>query len=136
MKGYVKVDRCDVLSAIIGFGMKYDFAKDTRKKGILAYYDKHYVNGGWFQKFWYKELTPSQYIYKKTGGWFIYTTYLKEFLTEDETDLIEWFNSTAANLIVPLTDLYRASGADDYVLLDNELAAMVNKYKTYLEEIK
>lgn len=32
MKGFVKVDRCDVLSAIIGFGVKSDFAKDARKK--------------------------------------------------------------------------------------------------------
>lgn len=137
MKGFVKVERSDILSAIVGFGMKNDFAKDARKKGILAYYEKHYTNAGWFHKFWYKGLTPSQYIYKKTGGWFIYTAYLKEFLTEDEDDLVNWLNTTSSHLIEPLKSLYNASRLrDDSIWIDNEMAAVLTEYKTYLEEIK
>lgn len=137
MKGFVKVDRCDVLSAIIGFGMKNDFAKDARKKGILAYYEKNYVNGSWFTRQWYKGLKPTQFIYRKTGGWFIYSSYLKEFLTEDEFDLVNWSNTTSANLIEPLKSLYNASKLrDDSILIDNEMAAIVNEYKKYLEETK
>lgn len=137
MKGFVKVDRCDVLSAIIGFGMKNDFAKDARKKGIIAYYEKNYVNGGWFHKFWYKGLTPNQYIYKKTGAWFIYAHHLKDFLNEDELDLVNWLNSTSSHLIEPLKSLYNASVLrDDSILIDNEMAAVLTEYKTYLEETK
>lgn len=131
MKGFVKVDRSDILSAIIGFGVKKDFAKDARKKGILAYYEKHYVNGGWFHKFWYKGLKPNQYIYKKTGGWFIYATYLKEFLTDDEFNLVNWCNTTPSYLIEPLKALYNASNSRHHpILIDNEMAALLTEYKT------
>lgn len=137
MKGFVKVDRCDVLSAIIGFGMKNDFAKDSRKKGILAYYEKHYVNGSWFTRQWYKGLTPSQFIYQKTGNWFIYAHYLNDFLTQDELDLVNWLNITSSNLIEPLKALYNASKLrDDSILIDNEMATVLTEYKTYLEETK
>lgn len=136
MKGYVKVDRVDLLSAIIGFGLKYDTAKEIKQKGINLYYDKFYTQSGKFNRWWNRKKTPTQFVRDSIGAFGTWSDVLHEVLTPEENAEVDWWCFTSQSKIAPLKDLYRASGAEDYVLLDNELASMVNKYKTYLEEIK
>lgn len=135
MKGYVKVDRLDLLSAIIGFGVKYDQAKEIKNKGISLYYDKFYTQSGKFNRWWNRNKTPTQFARDHIGAFGTWSDVLHYVLTPEECDEVDWWCWTPESKIAPLKDLYRAAEANHYVLLDNELAAMVNKYKSYLENL-
>lgn len=137
MKGYVKVERVDLLSAIIGFEMRYDAAKDTRDKGIKLFYEKHYTNGGRFNRWWNRNKSQIDFVRERCGAFGTWTDAIDEVLTREECKEVDWWCWTNKSDTEPLKALYNAGGVcNDYVLVDNEMASLITKYKTYLENIK
>lgn len=137
MKGYVKVDRTDLLSAIIGFEIRYDVGKDMRDKGIRLYYEKHYTNGSWFTQWWNRNKTQTDFVRSRMCAFGTWTDVIHEVLTSEECDEVDWWCWTTKSSIDSLKALYNAGGTGhDYVLVDNEMAAQITKYKEYLESVK
>lgn len=137
MKGYVKIDKCDMLAAIIGFEMWYDAAKDTRNKGIQLYYEKHYVNGGWFTKWWDRNKKPHEFVRSRLPSFGSWDDVLHTVLTREEADDVAEWCYTHKSVIEPLKALYRSMNCvHNDALVDDSMAKFINKYKTYLENIK
>lgn len=137
MKGYVKVDRVDLLSAIIGFDLKYDSAKHIRDKGIQLYYEKHYTNGSWFTRWLNRNKTQIDFVRSRIGTFGTWTDVVYEVLTSEEGDEVEWWCWTSKSDVDSLKALYNAGGTGhDYVLVDNVMASCIVKYKNYLESVK
>lgn len=135
MKGYVKVDKSALLSAIIGFELKYDAAKELRDKGIRLYYEKHYTNGGRFTKWWNRNKTQMDFVRTRMCAFGTWTDALHDVLTSEECDQLDWWCWTTKSHVDPLRALHNAS-SDGYVLVDEQMAATINKYKLELEKMK
>jgi hypothetical protein len=136
LKGYVNVSRSDLLAAIIGFEVRYDVAKELRDKGIKLYYEKHYLNGSAFTKWWHRKKTVTQFARSRLSTFGHWTDILHEVLTTEECDEIDWWSCTWESKIKPIKALYDRCEIDETVLVDNEMAAMITKYKDYLEGVK
>lgn len=135
MKGYAKVEKSDLLAAIIGFDLKYDSAKELRDKGVRLYYDKHYTNSGRFNKWWNRNKTQMGFVRNRISAFSTWTDVLKDVLTSEECDELDWWCWTSRSDVDPLKALVRAS-ADGYILVDDKMASVIVKYKSYLEKVK
>lgn len=133
MKGYVTVQREDLLSAIIGFCMRYDNAKEILRRGVNLYYEKHYVNGSWWKRFGNHKLTAKQFARKNIPPFCTWDELLYEVLNEKETDEVAWFSYTSESAIEPLKALYKASDCLSVINVDNDMAKFIVKHKNYLE---
>lgn len=134
MKGFAKVEKSDLLAAIIGFEMKYDAAKELRDKGITLYYEKHYTNSGRFNKWWNRNKTPMDFVRTRMCAFGTWTDALNDVLTSEECDEIDWWCWTHKSEIVPLKSLVNAT-CDIYILVDDGMASTILKYKKYLENV-
>lgn len=131
MKGYVKVTNQQLQEAISGFGRKYAAGKSIRDKGIALYYEKKYVNGSWLTKFLNKNTSPAQFAKKKMSGFFTnWTDVLHEVLTEEETNILEWWCWTGSDKAAPLKTLLSTS-SDGTALVDHEMARMIEAWSEY-----
>lgn len=136
MKGFAKVEKADLLAAVVGFELKYEAAKELRDKGIRLYYDKHYNNANRLHRWLHRNKSQMDYVRNHGvptfGTW---TDALNMVLTGDECDEIDWWCWTSKSNIDPLRSLVRAT-CDGYVLVDDEMAGTILKYKGYLEKVK
>lgn len=135
MKGFAKVEKSDLLAAIIGFEMKYDAAKELRDKGIRLYYDKHYTNSGRFNRWWNRNKTQMNFVRSRMCAFGTWTDALHDVLTREECDEVDWWCWTSKSEVDPMRALVRATN-DGYVLVDDKMASVILKYKTYLESLK
>lgn len=135
MKGFAKVEKSDLLAAIIGFDLKYDAAKELRNKGIKLYYDKHYTNSGRFNRWWNRNKTQIDFVRSRMHSFGTWTDVLHDVLTRDECNEIDWWCWTTKSEVDPMKALVRAT-TDGYVLVDDKMASVIVKYKSYLENIK
>lgn len=134
MKGYTEVDRVDLLSAIIGFGIRYDEAKRLQDVAILNYYDKHYVNGTWWSRLGNSKKTPREFVRGRIQSFGIMLDVLQDVVNKKEWDELYWFTWASRDNVKPVKALYDASS--DKVLIDQDMANFVVQYKNYLENLK
>ena len=134
MKGFTEVDRVDLLSAIIGFELRYDEAKSIRDKGIKLYYEKHYTNGSWWSRLGNGKKTPDEFARSRIPTFHSWADILHEVLNKKEVNEVQWWCWTVKSKVDPLKALYKASS--DKVLINEEMAQFVNEYKDYLENAK
>lgn len=135
MKGYAKVEKSDLIAAIIGFELKYDAAKELRDKGIRLYYDKHYTSSGYLNRWWNRNKTQRDFVRDCISSFGTWTDALSDVLTREECDEVDWWCWTSKDKLEPMRALARAS-SDGYVLVDDEMANVIVKYKSYLENVK
>lgn len=134
MKGYVKIDKADALAAIIGFELELARGKEVLQKGIDLYYEKFYTNGSKWTKFWNKNKTPKQFARQRISSWGSWDDVLDKVLTKEENELVYWSCRTRDYSFDPIRALCKAS-TDGTMLIDNEMAAKINKYKDILESM-
>lgn len=134
MKGYVKIDKADALAAIIGFELELDRGKEIRNKGIELYYKKFYTNGSKLTKYWDKNKTPYEFARSNLGAFCSWDELLYKVLTREESDLLGWWCYTHKSDFDPIRALYKAS-SDGTMLIDNDMAEKINKYKDILESM-
>lgn len=135
MKGFVKVDRTDALSAIIGFEVRYKFGGELLNKGIELYYDKKFKEQSRITQWWNRHLTKRQFARKQYNTWGTWSDILYIVLTSEECDELDWWCWTHKSDVNPIKSLYKAS-CEEYILVDQDMAAFINKYKDYLEKSK
>lgn len=134
MKGYVTLQREDLLAAIIGFGMRYDNAKEILRKGVNLYYEKHYVNGSWWKRFGNHKLTAKQFSRKYVPPFCTWDDLLFEVLDENDTNEVAWWCYTHEDKVNQLKALYKASDCLSVINVDDEMAEFIVTYKNYLEK--
>lgn len=136
MKGFVKIDKCDLLSAIIGFEMWYDECKELRRKGIALFYEKHYTNGGRITRYWNRKLTPNEFVRKHVPMFHNWADVLGDVLTPEETDELDKWCWTDKSEVEPIKVLYKSLNCvHNDALVDNAMAAFIVKHKNYLENV-
>lgn len=135
MKGFVRVYKSDLLAAIIGFEMRLDAGKEIRDKGIKIFYDKKYNEMNRFNKWLYRNHSAIQFTRDKMAAFDRWPDVLHVVLTQEECDELEWWCWTHKSKVDSVKALYKAT-ADDYALVDQDMAAFVTKHKNYLEGLR
>jgi hypothetical protein len=130
MKGYVRVTTEQLRQAISGFGRKYAEGKVIRDKGIELFYHKHYVNGSWLTRLLNRKRTRIEFVRNNMSPWGTWADTLHSVLSEDETDLLNWWCWTGSDKVAPLKTLLSQS-SDGFALVDNEMAAVIENYGEY-----
>lgn len=132
MKGFVRVYKSDLLSAIIGFELRLDAGKEIRDKGINLYYDFKYKNMNAFGNWWYRNHSAIQFARDDMCAFGRWPDLLHVVLTKEECDELEWWCWTHKSKVDPLKALYKAT-IDDHALVDQDMAAFITTHKNYLE---
>lgn len=135
MKGFVRVYKEDLMAAIIGFEMRLDAGKEIRDKGIKLFYDKRFSEMNRFNKWLYRNHSAVQFACDKMSAWDRWSDLLHEVLTQEETDELEWWCWTHKSKVNAVKALYKAT-ADDYALVDQDMAAFITTHKNYLEGVR
>lgn len=135
MKGYVNIRKQDAFCAIIGFEVEYERGKEVKDKGIELFYEKHYTNGSRWTKYWNRHKTPSGFVRSHSTMFGSWAETLHVVLSKEDTELLHWWCWTNKSKIDPIKALYHA-GDDDTMLVDQDMASVINKYKDILENMK
>lgn len=131
MKGYVKVTNQQLQEAISGFGRRYSDGKVIRDKGIELYYDKYYVNGNAWTRFFNRNRTPIQFARNRMSGFFVnWSDVLDTVLTDEETDLLDWWCWTGSGSADHLKTMMSQS-SDGFALVDHEIARQIEVWSGY-----
>lgn len=135
MKGYAQVARSDAFSAVIGFEVRMDLAKEIRDKGVKLYYEKHYVNGSWWKRLGHKNETPHQYVRSLMGFCQSWDEILHEVLDDKEVEELAWWCFMPLSKADPLRALIKAT-TEETIFVDSDMAKFINKYKEWLECVR
>lgn len=135
MKGYVKVEKSELLSAITGFELRLDNGKELLNKAIDRFYNEKYKKAGRLYKWLHRNKTPRQFASMHLGSFYYWIDVLHVVLTPDEYHELDWYCWVNKSKVDPLKALYKTT-SDGYALIDDEMANFISKHKTYLENLK
>jgi hypothetical protein len=131
LKGYVNVHVDQINEAIAGFNKQRDDGKVIRDKGIELYYQKYFTDGSWLTKWLNRNRTPIQFARKNVPAFGSWDDLFHSLLTTEENDLLGWWAwNNSDHKIQPLKSLVSQS-ATGFVLVDNEMATMIESYRSY-----
>lgn len=135
MKGFVRIPKQDAFSAIIGFELEYDRGREIRDKGFNLFYEKYYTKGSKWTKFWNRDKTPMEFVRGQSNMFGSWADTLHVVLSEEETEHLHWWCFTSKSKFDPIRALYK-SGYEETMLVDQDMALVINKYKDILENMK
>lgn len=135
MKGFAKVQRSDLMSAIIGFEMRLDEALKIRNKGIDLYYAKNYPKLNPISRWLKRGISKYDFARERIGLFGSWSEVLYTVLTTDETNEVHWWGYRLKSDADPIRALYKAT-SEDHVLVDQDMANFIVYHKNYLEGLK
>jgi hypothetical protein len=134
MKGFVKVDKSDLLSAIIGFELRLEDGKKIRDKGIKDFYGLNYNTSGALYKWLHRNTSPHEFAINHMDFCDNWSDVLHSVLSAEEIEELEWWCWTHKDKADPVKALYKAA-MEDGVLVDQDMANFINKHKHYMESV-
>lgn len=135
MKGFAKVQRSDLMAAIIGFQLRMDAAKAIRNKGIDLYYDLNFPKLNPISRWFKRDMSKYNFVLERIGMFGSWSDVLHSVLTNEETNEVHWWGFRLNSHVDPIRALYNAT-SEDHVLVDQDMANFIVKHKNYLEGLK
>lgn len=135
MKGFAKVQRSDLMSAIIGFEMRLDEALKIRNKGIDLYYVENYPKLNPISRWLKRDMSKYNFARERIGLFGSWSEVLHTVLTDEDTNEVHWWCYRLKSDANPIRALYDST-SEDHVLVDQDMASFIVHHKNYLERLK
>lgn len=131
MKGYVEIRPQYIKDAIEGFEKERAFGRVIRDKGIEAYYQRYYTEGGRFTRWRHKHKTKMGFARAHANCvWGTWADILHSVLTDEECDRLSWWSHNHDYEINPLKALLSQCNGGK-ILVDDQMASKIVIYRGF-----
>ncbi len=130
MKGYARVDIFDAIQARGNFLQWLEDVEKLFEKYCEDFYKEWYPKQNFISRYLNKNKTPEEFFYLNVARYgFDYWVYGDDEISVN-LSMYYWYRWEVEKKSKAVESLYKAT-KDDYILVDQTLAAHINKWKNY-----
>lgn len=128
MKSLAKVQKSEIQYAIDMFNLKSKKAIEIRDAAIIAYYEKFFVNGNRFTKWFHRNKTPIQFVLSKIPSYSGWSSVLYSVLsTKEEYNILSWYDRNSDKWRIEYLQ-HLCTGSLDEIFLSGDMCKVVRAY--------